>query len=96
MSMQKQGFMSLKAKTVMAIYILISIGSRISAIVLYFAPALGLFGLLNHYKFGQMNFVMMPQDPIFDVKIGRNISLSEAWQPMMEIEVCVGHVTRVI
>ena len=49
---RKRGFMMIKGKVLLAVYYILGISSRLAALLLYFAPSMGLFNTLGHWKMG--------------------------------------------
>ncbi len=53
-SFSKGTFLPTRGHLILSMFALLSLLSRISSVVLYFAPALGLFNLLGHYTIGSL------------------------------------------
>ncbi len=51
----KNNFMPLKGKLLLFVNALIGLTTRISAVVIFFAPSMGFFSLLSHWKLGSLN-----------------------------------------
>ena len=72
----KNGFMSLKGKLLLALFSLLSLFVRLAAILLFFAPPLGLANLLMHWKMGQMK---AEPTKVFDYVDGNKTKLEQVW-----------------
>ena len=78
----KNGFLSMKAKIVFFIFYLFGICQRIGAVLLFFAPSLGLFNLLYHWKMGK---IPLQQTQLFydvNATTHEHIYFSEIWKPI--------------
>ena len=81
----KNGFMPIIGKVILALTNLVSICTRLLAIILYFAPALGLLNLLQHFKFGSLPLTTTPK--LYDVTHnGTILKFSDAWLPVKSYE----------
>jgi hypothetical protein len=81
----KNGFMPFLGKIILAFTNLLSISTRLFAIILYFAPALGLLNLLQHFRFG--NLPVTPTPKLYDVTHnGTILKFSDAWLPIKSYE----------
>ncbi len=79
---EKNNFLSLKGKILLALFANISLFSRLLSILLFFAPSLGLANLLNHWKFGRMSSkIINSRAVIFDVQNGTRIFFDDIWIP---------------
>jgi hypothetical protein len=58
---------------------------RISAVIVYFAPSLGLFDLLMHWKMGQLEIAHgdLPYDALAN---GTIVRLHQVWQPIQSFQ----------
>jgi len=81
---QKKGFVMMKGKLILALYYIISISSRLIAFLMYFAPSLGLFHLLGHWKMGTYSF---QEDLVFDVVAVngtlKDLFVHDVWVPLL-------------
>ena len=72
----KNDFLSLRGKSLLAFFSLTAVLIRLSAILLFFAPSLGLMNLLMHWKMGQKE---ADSGVIFDVIGGEEIEFKNVW-----------------
>jgi hypothetical protein len=62
---------------------------RISAIVIFFAPTIGLFNILGHWKMGNLNFASGKNDLILIYNVtesGTLIHVRDIWKPIYKYE----------
>ena len=72
----KNDFLSLRGKSLLAFFSLTAVLIRLSAILLFFEPSLGLMNLLMHWKMGQKE---ADSGVIFDVIGGEEIEFKNVW-----------------
>ena len=78
---EKEGTIPAKGKLIFFLYSAFSISARIAAILVYFAPSLGLFSILMHWKMGQLQ-------PSIDLKVpydkinGNKTLFKDVWKPL--------------
>ncbi len=52
--LMKDGYPGMVGRTILALYVLLGVIARVSAVALYFVPSLGLLGILGHWKMGKI------------------------------------------
>ena len=62
-------------------FMIVSVGSRLLATLLYLTPSMGLLSLLHHWKYGQIE-VKQSQNYIYD----DGIKFADKWQSTQDIE----------
>ena len=77
----KNNFLPFKGKLLLALFSLISVLVRLFAILLYFAPSLGLMNLLRHWTMGQKN---RTDSKLFDAINGNQKQFEDIWEPTPE------------
>jgi hypothetical protein len=85
---QKNHFMPFSGILIYLSHASLAMICRISAIVIFFAPALGLFNLLRHWKMGNLNFVF-PKDLTFAYGVtesGTVIDMRNVWKQIKSYE----------
>lgn len=72
----KNNFLPWRGKVLLTIFSVTSLLVRLVAIMLYFAPSLGIINLLWHWKIGQKDSKMIKP---FDVIEGKSINFEDVW-----------------
>ena len=90
----KNNFLPTLGKLLIMVYFAISVFVRLAAIVMFFVPSLGLFGVLNHWKYGKIPGSALGS-VIYDVTFDqlRNpypIYFDNVWIPMNNFEELTG------
>jgi len=87
----KNEFILVKGKIILAAYFILGVISRMVAFLVYFAPSLGLFDLLAHWKMGSIPFYgknRFNTDFIYDVKSNgtnaNNVWVRSVWVPLTD------------
>ena len=73
---EKNNCLSWKGQAVQVMFANLVLFARFFAIVIFFAPSLGLFNLLMHWKFGQIEAA---ERHIFDVINGTMVAFKSVW-----------------
>jgi len=82
---EKNNFLPAKGKIILMAYFLLSLATRVSSIICFFAPTLGLFGLLNHWKMGSLKTSSAHTEEwiIYDLTENNTVTLlHEKWESM--------------
>lgn len=86
-SLYKGRCIPFRGQLILLVFAIISLGARLSSIVLYFAPCLGLFNLLGHYEAGKFN-VSDKSVHIFDFNITtqptKAVQFEEKWKQLSD------------
>ena len=77
----KNNYLPFRGKILLILFSLTAVMVRLTAILLYFSPSLGLLNLLMHWKMGQK---AVNGDKIFDVKDGAPKLFREVWKQTSE------------
>ena len=77
----KNNFLPFKGKLLLALFSLKSVLVRLFAILLYFAPSLGLMNLLRHWTMGKKN---VTAGKLFGVINRDQKQFEEIWEPTPE------------
>jgi hypothetical protein len=78
---EKEGTIPVKGKLIFFLYSSVSLFTRLGAIFIYFAPSLGIFNILMHWKMGQLQPAIDLKVP-YD-KINKNVTLfTDVWKPL--------------
>jgi len=79
-NLTKGNILPMKGKIILSVFAILSLIARLSSVILYFAPGLGLMDLLGHYEMGQLP--TSSDALVYDTK-DKHVTFSEAWEDFM-------------